>query len=112
MAEPSNLKRRLLYVPEDEAHLVGNKQFAKLNQKVVGILDFATNQIVNEMDKFLETQESLKLQAIIEPNNWRQLRADKHQDAHRMRSKLRSVSMTVDRVESRGQAKTTSVHRL
>ena len=79
---------------------MGNKQFAKLNQKVVGILDFATNQIVNEMDKFLETQESLKLQAIIEPNNWRQLRADKHQDAHRMRSKLRSVSMTVDRVES------------
>ena len=92
MAEPSNLKRRkiaettltvLLYVPEDEAHLVGNKQFAKLNRKVVGILDFATNQIVNEMDKFLETQESLKLQAIIEPNNWRQLRADKHQDAKR-----------------------------
>ena len=89
MAEPSNLKRRkiaettlkvLLYVAEDDAHRVGTKKFVKLNEKVASILDFAKNQILNETDKFLEAQEPLKLHAITEPNNWCQLRADKHQE--------------------------------
>ena len=89
MAEPADLKRRkiaetsltvLLYVPNDEAHLVGNKQFTKWNQKVVSIVDLALIQIATETEKFLETQEPLKLQAPIEPNNWRRLRADEHHD--------------------------------
>ena len=85
MAEQTNANRRKvaqtslkveLYVPNDEAHRVGNEQFDQWNSKVMKIIAGATSDVAIETEKFLKMQEPLKMHAPIEPSHWLQFRVD------------------------------------
>ena len=85
MAEQANRKRRKvadiglkveLYVPHDNAHQVGEDQFDEWYHNVLKIYDAASKQIGIETRKFLKTQDTLGIQAPMEPQIWRQLRLD------------------------------------
>ena len=85
MAEQPNRKRRKvadiglkveLYVPHDKAHQVGEDHFDEWYTNVLKIYDDASKKIGIETRKFLKTQETLGIQAPMEPQIWRQLRLD------------------------------------
>ena len=85
MAEQPNRKRRKvadiglkgeLYVPHDKAHQVGEDQFDEWYHNVLKIYDDASKKIGLVTRKFLKTQDTLGIQAPIEPQIWRQLRID------------------------------------
>ena len=65
-----------LHVPIDKAHLVGEDQFDEWYHDVLKIYDDASKKIGLVTRKFLKTQDTLGIQAPMEPQIWRQLRID------------------------------------